>query len=216
MQAWIGTIAVILTTVSFIPQVAKSLRSHSVEDLSLPTIGIFFSATLLWLAYGFILGDPAIIITNCAMALMQGILLFLKLFRKPKAAPAAIEHLAYWVRDLEIQKNFYQKYFAATAGELYHNTTKDFRSYFLSFANSPVRMEIMTKPGIAEKTDRRGFDQGLAHLAISVGSKTKVNALTEQLRKDQYTIASEPRTTGDGYYESAVLDPEGNYVEIFA
>jgi lactoylglutathione lyase len=43
-----------------------------------------------------------------------------------------------------------------------------------------------------------------------------VNALTERLRKDNYTIYSEPRVTGDGYYESVVLDPEGNYVEISA
>lgn len=216
MQIWIGTIAVILTTVSFIPQVAKSLKSKSVDDLSLPTIGIFFTATLLWLVYGFILEDLAIIVTNCAMMLMQGILLYLKIFRSSGNAPAGIEHLAYWVSDLNIQRDFYAKYFSASSGELYHNTKKNFKSYFLSFPNSSARMEIMTKPGISEKHGERGFDQGLAHLAISVGSKDRVNTLTEQLRKDKYTIASEPRTTGDGYYESAVLDPEGNYVEIFA
>ena len=33
---------------------------------------------------------------------------------------------------------------------------------------------------------------------------------------DGYTILSEPRMTGDGCYESAVADPEGNYVEITA
>ena len=208
--------AVILTTVSFIPQVAKSLRSKSVDDLSLPTIGIFFIASVLWLAYGFILDDPAIIITNCAMMVMQGILLYLKIFKSPNEAPAAIEHLAYWVSDLNKQRDFYEKYFSAESGAPYHNTTKNFKSYFLSFPNSPARMEIMTKPGIAEKRGERGFDQGLAHLAISVGSIDRVNDLTEQLRSDQFTIASEPRTTGDGYYESAVLDPEGNYVEIVA
>lgn len=40
--------------------------------------------------------------------------------------------------------------------------------------------------------------------------------LTEQLRTDGYTIASEPRHTGDGYFESAVLYPEGNYIEMSA
>jgi lactoylglutathione lyase len=51
-------------------------------------------------------------------------------------------------------------------------------------------------------------------LAISVGTIEKVNSLTEQLRFNRYTIAGEPRTTGDGYYESVILDPEGNQIEI--
>lgn len=51
-------------------------------------------------------------------------------------------------------------------------------------------------------------------MAISVGSKEDVDELTEQLREDGYTIFGEPRITGDGYYESVVLDPEGNHVEI--
>ena len=36
----------------------------------------------------------------------------------------------------------------------------------------------------------------------------------EQLRNDGYTVLSEPRITGDGCYESAIADPEGNRVEI--
>ena len=46
--------------------------------------------------------------------------------------------------------------------------------------------------------------------------KQKVNELTETLRSDGYTIFSEARTTGNGYYESVVLDPEGNYLEVSA
>jgi lactoylglutathione lyase len=74
----------------------------------------------------------------------------------------------------------------------------------------------MTRPDIHGGADKRGFDMGLAHFAISIGGKERVNALTERLRKDNYTIFKEPRTTGDGYYESVILDPEGNYVEISA
>jgi len=55
---------------------------------------------------------------------------------------------------------------------------------------------------------------GLIHFAISTGSKQTVDHLTEQLRADGYEIVGEPRTTGDGYYESVVLDPEGNRIEI--
>ncbi len=58
------------------------------------------------------------------------------------------------------------------------------------------------------------FSLGWAHVAFSVGSKEEVKALTERLRIDGYKIVSEPRTTGDNYYESVVLDPEGNHLEI--
>jgi lactoylglutathione lyase len=74
----------------------------------------------------------------------------------------------------------------------------------------------MNKPNIAAVSGQRGFAKGIAHFTISVGSKEKVNELTETLKKDGYTIFSEPRTTGDGYYESVVLDPEGNYLEVSA
>ena len=55
---------------------------------------------------------------------------------------------------------------------------------------------------------------GLAHFAMATGSEKKVVALTNQLRTEGYTIAGEPRWTGDGYYESIVLDPDGNKIEI--
>jgi len=55
---------------------------------------------------------------------------------------------------------------------------------------------------------------GLIHFAVSVGSKEKVDALTEQLRQGGYKVIGEPRQTGDGYYESVILDPDNNRVEI--
>ena len=72
----------------------------------------------------------------------------------------------------------------------------------------------MHRPDIADHTGLRGMSHGLAHISISVGSKAKVDELTESIRKDGFTVEGEPRTTGDGYYESVVLDPEGNLVEI--
>jgi len=57
---------------------------------------------------------------------------------------------------------------------------------------------------------------GYAHIAFSVGSKEKVDCLTESLRNAGYEITSGPRTTGDGYYESCILDIEGNQIEITA
>ncbi len=55
---------------------------------------------------------------------------------------------------------------------------------------------------------------GLAHIAFSVGSKKVVDQLTTNLQANGFSVVSGPRTTGDGYYESCVLDPDGNRVEI--
>ena len=84
------------------------------------------------------------------------------------------------------------------------------------FGDGKTRLELMNRADIINDPNKRGFMKGIAHFAISVGSKEAVNSLTERLRADNYIIKSEPRTTGDGYYESVVLDPEGNYVEISA
>jgi lactoylglutathione lyase len=127
-----------------------------------------------------------------------------------------IEHIAIWVNDLENMKSFYEKYFHVTAGDKYINTKKNFESYFLSF-ESGCRLEIMKMPGIPASTnDIYKQFTGLIHVAITTGSKQHVDVLTEQLRADGYEVVGEPRTTGDGYYESVVLDPEGNRIEITA
>lgn len=124
-----------------------------------------------------------------------------------------IEHLAIWVDDIELLREFYMKYFNLSCGEKYINVNKHFTSYFLSFGQDKTRIELMNSPCL-EKHIGGNRMRGLAHFAVSVGSKEKVNALTQRLREDGYSVVSEPRTTGDGYYESAVLDPEGNCIEI--
>jgi lactoylglutathione lyase len=124
-----------------------------------------------------------------------------------------IEHIAIWVNDLEGMRSFYQTYFNMQCSKKYQNSDKGFSSYFLSF-DSGARLEIMKKKDIINETTNKGITNGLTHLAISVGSKEAVDSLTERLRRDGFTIYGEPRTTGDGYYESVILDPEGNHIEI--
>ncbi len=100
------------------------------------------------------------------------------------------------------------------SGEKYFNPTKNFESHFLRFDDG-ARLEIMRNPETASlEKDMLNEFIGLAHFAVSVGSKEKVNTLTEQLRHDGVQIIGEPRTTGDRYFESIVLDPEGNRIEI--
>ena len=125
-----------------------------------------------------------------------------------------IEHIAIWVSELEKVKEFYEKYFRATAVDPYYNENKNFKSYFLSFEDG-CRLELMHKPDISESKQNHEKQQlGLVHFAVSVGSKEEVDRLTTILRNDGFKITGEPRTTGDGYYESVVLDPENNIVEI--
>jgi len=125
-----------------------------------------------------------------------------------------MDHVAVWTADLERLKSFYETYFGAEAGAKYSNASTGFSSYFLVFS-SGARLEIMSAPGSAGPggAERRA---GLAHLAFCAGLETAVSELTEKLRNAGYTVASEPRRTGDGYYESCVLDPDGNRVEITA
>lgn len=123
-----------------------------------------------------------------------------------------IEHLAMYVNDLERARDFFIKYFGAKSNDGYHNPVKKFRSYFLSF-DGEARLEIMNK---AEQVDgdKNLAATGFIHVAFSVGSKDKVDELTARLKADGYEVISEPRTTGDGYYESCILDLEGNQIEI--
>ena len=123
-----------------------------------------------------------------------------------------IEHVAMYVNDLETAKEFFVKYLGGRANELYHNKKTDFRSYFISFEDG-ARLEIMNKPQM-EDADKGISCTGYIHLAFSVGSKEKVDELTEILKNDGYEVLSGPRTTGDGYYESCILGIEGNQIEI--
>jgi lactoylglutathione lyase len=126
-----------------------------------------------------------------------------------------IEHTAMWVQDLERMRAFYETYFGAIADDRYVNSRKGFTSYFLCFPDGGSRLELMHMAEIAHQESELSVQFiGLTHLAISVGDEAMVDQLTERFRSDGYTIEGEPRRTGDGYYESVVLDPEQNRIEI--
>lgn len=123
-----------------------------------------------------------------------------------------IEHVAMYVHHLEQTKDFFTHYFDAAAGDKYYNAKTGFESYFLTFEDG-CRLEIMRKPEMTDM-DPALVHTGYAHIALSVGSKEKVDAFTKQLKNDGYKIISGPRTTGDGYYESCFVDAEGNQIEL--
>lgn len=123
-----------------------------------------------------------------------------------------IDHIAIYVCNLEGARDFFMQYFGAKSNEGYHNKRTYFRSFFLSFDDN-TRLELMTRPQLAdmEKVRER---TGYAHLSFSVGSKERVDALTAQLKADGFEVVDGPRTTGDGYYECAIVGFEGNLIEI--
>jgi len=123
-----------------------------------------------------------------------------------------IHHVAVNVRDLELSREYYEKYFGALSNDLYHNKKTGLKTYFLSFENG-CKVEIMSRPGVVDR-DYSKEQTGYLHLAFMVGDKNAVDELTERIRGDGYAVFGEPRVTGDGYYESNVSDPDGNSVEI--
>lgn len=125
-----------------------------------------------------------------------------------------IEHIALWCADLEAMKDFYVRYFGGAAGEKYTNEKKGFSSYFLSFGADSTRLELMHSIHTDHSARNDGLRKGPAHFAFSAGSRRAVDEFTSLLENDGFSVMSYPRTTGDGYYESAVEDPEGNAVEI--
>lgn len=123
-----------------------------------------------------------------------------------------IEHIAMYAVNLEEMRDFFVTYFGAAASDEYQNKDTGFRSYFLSFQDG-ARLEIMNKPEMQDG-EKSLVRTGYIHMALSVGSRERVDEITQILRADGFSVISGPRTTGDGYYESAVIGPEGNQIEI--
>ena len=76
---WLGLLAGALTTISFVPQVIKTWRSRSADDLSLGMFSIFTVGITLWLIYGIWIGVLPIIVSNVITLGLASTLLFFKL-----------------------------------------------------------------------------------------------------------------------------------------
>jgi lactoylglutathione lyase len=125
-----------------------------------------------------------------------------------------LEHVAIYTKDLDALRAFYMQYFQANSNDLYVNPRKGFRSYFLSFAGG-ARLELMQMDSVpCSLNDPIAQATGITHIAFSVGSRSDVDRMAELLRRDGFRILDGPRQTGDGYYECAFLDPDGNRIEI--
>ena len=125
-----------------------------------------------------------------------------------------IAHMALWTQNLEQQARFWVSFFDGKINEKYcSKTNPGFESYFVKIGEE-IAIELMTKPGlIGQQPDNNRC--GWVHLAISVGGNENVDAIAMQAQ-GQGILVSGPRTTGDGYYEAVIKDPDGNLNEIVA
>ena len=124
-----------------------------------------------------------------------------------------IDHVALFCKDLEQMRQFFIDYFEATSNEQYHNPRTGLRTYILTFPDGGARLELMQRPDTID-IDPSKPNIGFIHISFAVGSKEAVDAKTIELRDAGYQVVSGSRTTGDGYYESCILGPEGIQIEI--
>jgi lactoylglutathione lyase len=127
------------------------------------------------------------------------------------SARIRVEHVAVWVHELERMREFYVERLGGQSSARYHNSRTGFTSYFISFGEG-CRIELMQWPELSAKPE--GRVGGYAHLALSLGGRQAVDDQVDALRQARVRIQSDPRTTGDGYYEAVILDPEGNQIEL--
>jgi lactoylglutathione lyase len=129
---------------------------------------------------------------------------------------ARVEHIAMWTDDIDRLADFYARFFDARVGPKYENAIKGFESRFLFFEDG-ARLELMSTRILQPLRHAPGAQRmGLTHVAFALGTEERVDSLTHRLRDAGFAIVDGPRRTGDGYYESVVLDPDGNRVEVTA
>lgn len=75
----LGLIAATLTTVAFVPQLIKVIKTRSTHDISLAMYIVVCTGVLLWLIYGLILKDTPLIVANAVTFVLAGTILILKI-----------------------------------------------------------------------------------------------------------------------------------------
>ncbi|MGN1229805.1 MAG: VOC family protein [Prevotella sp.] len=124
-----------------------------------------------------------------------------------------INHIALYCLNLEVMKKFFVSHFGCRSNEMYHNPRTGLKTYILTFPEGETRLEIMSHPKVDEISAGL-YRAGYIHLSIAMGSRESVIEKTSELTTAGYECVSGPRVTGDGYFESCLIGPEGILVEI--
>jgi MtN3 and saliva related transmembrane protein len=75
----LGFVAGLLTTVAFVPQFARIVRTRSARDISLPAFATFTVGVLLWTVYGILVREPPIILWNLVTLVLSAAILVMKI-----------------------------------------------------------------------------------------------------------------------------------------
>jgi len=202
----VGFASAVLTTGAFLPQAIKTWRTKSTDDLSPYMFAFFCTGIVGWLIYGILRSDLPMILANSVTICLAGMIMFFII--RPDDT-RKISHMALYADDLETMKNFYVSIFQAKSSAKYNNQSAGFSSYFLSFS-SGVRLELMHDTNGIANNNRESW----GHIAFAAGSKKAVDRLFFSMESKDIEIISNPRYTGDGYYEFVISDPEKNRIEI--
>ena len=75
-----GYFAAILTTVAFLPQLIKTLKTKKADDVSLTTLIMFIIGVLSWIIYGYYISSTPILIANLITLILNLLILFSKVY----------------------------------------------------------------------------------------------------------------------------------------
>ncbi|HEX8663386.1 MAG TPA: SemiSWEET transporter [Beijerinckiaceae bacterium] len=93
MEGWLptvlGSVAGLLSTASFVPQVWKAIREGDTGAISKRMYVVTVTAFVLWITYGFVIGAMPLIIFNSLSLLLSGTILFLKIRNDRREGAAA-------------------------------------------------------------------------------------------------------------------------------
>ena len=124
-----------------------------------------------------------------------------------------IHHIGLYCVALEAMRSFFMRHFGCSSNEQYHNPRTGLRTYILTPNDGGCTIEIMSRPEVTAFR-QEPYRSGYIHLSFSVGSKEAVDQITRELEDEGCACTSGPRTTGDGFYESQIVGPEGILIEV--
>lgn len=75
----LGLVAGTLTTIAFVPQLTKTWRSKSTEDISFGMFAIFCTGVFLWFLYGLLINALPVIVANAVTLILASAILVLKI-----------------------------------------------------------------------------------------------------------------------------------------
>ncbi len=125
-----------------------------------------------------------------------------------------LDHVAIVTGQLETMKNFYVKYFGGRAKK-WVSPDGEGVLYFILYENGTcLELEQQLKAKALPFAPKASQTR-IEHISFRVKDREEVCRLTKEIEEDGYTIIQQPTDYGcEGFFESCLLDPDGNLVEI--